>query len=886
MSHFEKRVQLNKIIESQLPEFLVADFPKAVDFFKQYYISQEYQGGNIDLVDNLDRYIKVDNLVPEVVVGSTILSSDIDTSATTITVESTKGFPDDYGLLKINAEIITYTGKTDTSFTGCIRGFSGVTGYNKNISDNINFSNKETLLFSETEASAHKTNDTVTNLSVIFLQEFYKKLKATFTPGFEDLKFVDDLNVGNFIKNARNFYQAKGIEESVKILFKILYGANAEVIDLEQRLIKPSSAEYIRREIFVVKNLPFLNEKTGFYEYGDPFKLKGQTIFKNDDTDVSASISEVEIFTRNSETFYKLGVFVGNNDRQHIRGLFSVPGASRVIEDVNPNDSIITVDSTIGFGHTGTLITNTESINFITSTSNPVTIVDSNTVITYTSKSINQFYGCVGEGGDIGIGSTIKLGQLIRSNESVLGYEDGDITKEVHLRVTGVLSEFEPLEDIPLMEDEEEIGVRNLGEIIPNPEGDQTFKEVLANSWIYNTSTRYIAESVNGSTFSLGFNSVVNEASLKVGDFVEIVAGTIGIGTVAYPSTSSGSFATVSSIDFANKTVTLTNTSGFVPDPTRSYSIRRKIIKASSSGADLLHGNNTQVSNILNVYTDNDGTHGYVASNSLPGYEIVENIVEEVNIETSPGSSLSDFDSFYKAYNLIEFSNPVLFEDGDKIVYTSDYPYSGLESGETYYITVVSERKIKVYISREVLASGEHVRVGPNAVAGTHTFTLDRHSNRKIADNKILRKFPLAPSDNDINSDKRIDGSIGILIDGVEIVSPNSQNKVYYGPLTSFEVLNGGKDYDVISLPEISISAGVGGFDAKVQPYVKGSVKDVYVDPQDFDVKSVSSVSLTGGNGSGCTLEPVVGSRFREIKFDSRRLDLGGGIDINAETRN
>ncbi len=884
MSNFEKRVQLNKIIESQLPEFLVADFPKAVDFFKQYYISQEYQGGNIDLVDNLDRYIKVDNLVPEVVVGSTILSSDIDTSATTITVESTKGFPDDYGLLKINAEIITYTGKTDTSFTGCIRGFSGVTGYNKNISDNINFSNKETLLFSETEASAHKTNDTVTNLSVIFLQEFYKKLKATFTPGFEDLKFVDDLNVGNFIKNARNFYQAKGIEESVKILFKILYGANAEVIDLEQRLIKPSSAEYIRREIFVVKNLPFLNEKTGFYEYGDPFKLKGQTIFKNDDTDVSASISEVEIFTRNSETFYKLGVFVGNNDRQHIRGLFSVPGASRVIEDVNPNDSIITVDSTIGFGHTGTLITNTESINFITSTSNPVTIVDSNTVITYTSKSINQFYGCVGEGGDIGIGSTIKLGQLIRSNESVLGYEDGDITKEVHLRVTGVLSEFEPLEDIPLMEDEEEIGVRNLGEIIPNPEGDQTFKEVFANSWIYNTSTRYIAESVNGSTFSLGFNSVVNEASLKVGDFVEIVAGTIGIGTVAYPSTSSGSFATVSSIDFANKTVTLTNTSGFVPDPTRSYSIRRKIIKASSSGADLLHGNNTQVSNILNVYTDNDGTHGYVASNSLPGYEIVENIVEEVNIETSPGSSLSDFDSFYKAYNLIEFSNPVLFEDGDKIVYTSDYPYSGLESGETYYITVVSERKIKVYISREVLASGEHVRVGPNAVAGTHTFTLDRHSNRKIADNKILRKFPLAPSDNDINSDKRIDGSIGILIDGVEIVSPNSQNKVYYGPLTSFEVLNGGKDYDVISLPEISISAGVGGFDAKVQPYVKGSVKDVYVDPQDFDVKSVSSVSLTGGNGSGCTLEPVVGSRFREIKFDSRRLDLGGGIDINAET--
>ena len=64
MSQFEKRVQLNKIIESQLPEFLVVDFPKAVEFFKQYYISQEFQGGNTDLIDNLDRYIKLDNLIP------------------------------------------------------------------------------------------------------------------------------------------------------------------------------------------------------------------------------------------------------------------------------------------------------------------------------------------------------------------------------------------------------------------------------------------------------------------------------------------------------------------------------------------------------------------------------------------------------------------------------------------------------------------------------------------------------------------------------------------------------------------------------------------------------------------------------------------------------
>ena len=161
MSNFEKRVQLNKIIESQLPEFLVADFPKAVDFFRQYYISQEKQGGNIDLVDNLDRYIRVDNLVPEVVVGKTTLSSAISATDTTINVASTKGFPDDYGLLKIDDEIITYTAKTATTFTGCVRGFSGLT--------NLDQPTKPDLVeFKTSVGAAHTGGSKVHNLSNLF----------------------------------------------------------------------------------------------------------------------------------------------------------------------------------------------------------------------------------------------------------------------------------------------------------------------------------------------------------------------------------------------------------------------------------------------------------------------------------------------------------------------------------------------------------------------------------------------------------------------------------------------------------------------------------------------------------------------------------------------
>ena len=117
MPHIDKRIQVNTIIENQLPEFVVSDFPNAIEFFKQYYISQEFQGGASDIINNFDHYLKVDNLVPEVVVGLTTITADVSSSDTTITVPSTKGFPSEYGLLKINDEIISYTGITTNTFT-------------------------------------------------------------------------------------------------------------------------------------------------------------------------------------------------------------------------------------------------------------------------------------------------------------------------------------------------------------------------------------------------------------------------------------------------------------------------------------------------------------------------------------------------------------------------------------------------------------------------------------------------------------------------------------------------------------------------------------------------------------------------------------------------
>ena len=121
---FDTRIKVQQVIDNQLPEFVLSESPKAAEFLKQYYVSQEFQGGNIDIVDNLDQYLKLDNLTTDIIAGETALSAGITTTSSTINVGSTKGFPKEYGLVKIDDEIITYTGLTTNTFTGCVRGFS------------------------------------------------------------------------------------------------------------------------------------------------------------------------------------------------------------------------------------------------------------------------------------------------------------------------------------------------------------------------------------------------------------------------------------------------------------------------------------------------------------------------------------------------------------------------------------------------------------------------------------------------------------------------------------------------------------------------------------------------------------------------------------------
>ena len=96
--------------------------------------------------------------------------------------------------------------------------------------------------------------------------------------------------------------------------------------------------------------------------------------------------------------------------------------------------------------------------------------------------------------------------------------------------------------------------------------------------------------------------------------------------------------------------------------------------------------------------------------------------------------------------------------------------------------------------------------MGPNtSTTDTHSFVLQRHASRVLEADNVLKKIPLSqnlfvPSQQDVPTN-----DIGILINGVNIRSPISDNQIYYGSLESVDLLNGGLGYDILKTPVIGI---------------------------------------------------------------------------------
>ena len=866
----ESRVKIQDIVSNQIPSFVLNESPKFADFLKTYYISQEYQGGATDLSDNLDEYLKLDNLKPEVIVDSSTTVGIVTVGDETINVTSTKGFPNEYGLLKIGDEIITYTGITTNSFTGCVRGFSGITNYHQDL-------NKEELVFEESSASLHNIGASVQNLSSLFLKEFFEKTKYTFAPGFEGRSLAKNLDVGNFLKEIKSFYSSKGTDDSIEILLKVLFGKNGKSINLENYLVKSSDASFIRREVVVAEGIT-----------GNLSRLSGQTIRKKTDNQTRAVISEVEPFTRKGVLYFKLNLYVGYDDNAAVEGTFEITPTTKSLDKTLPGSSVISVDSTAGFDESGI-------------------IYSGNNIITYKEKTFNQFLGCSG------IGNTIYKTDNVYSEKIYSGFEDGDATKECTFRITGVISDILSIDNnkVPVSEDQI-IGIKYLGDLIRNPI-TKSYKEIFANSWIYNTSVTVDIESFSD---TLKLKTNIDDSHFKIGDRIEIIDKESN--NIVYP-TSDDDIPFIVTIPFDDdglkRRLQLNNfdTSGWYSS-NRLYSIRRRINKASSVTVPIKYGNRNIISDIQNVYIeDGEDNFAYVASNGLPSSEFSDSQTYEMNIDGLKPPSVIDIDQEIYRYSLdqdtvnpledvdqetaassgiqefttINFGGEIKFLTGDRVYYESESnPLIGLSTGSYYVKVLPGNEKIKLYTSRSHIASNSSsVKFrADNSGIGTHSFTLYQHKNNLIEPKKLFKKFSLKPNLKSGSSEETKPGATGMLVNGVEIVNYKTEEKVYYGPLTSISILNSGDNYDAINPPKISVASPNGGTDAKIQPVINGKLTDIIVDSNtsNFGIKEIISIDVLGGNGKGGTFDPVLVKKNVEMLFDARPVSQGGGISTTT----
>ena len=835
----EQRVKVRHIIENQVPEWLRTEAPKTTEFLKQYYYSLDSQGLSSDLVENLDKYIKLDFYTIPRLSGVSTLSSDISSSDTTISVDTTAGYPVSDGLLKVNDEIVYYTGITTNSFTGCVRGFSGITHYEDG---EINFS--------DSSAAEHSTGDSLTNLSTLFVKEFFRNLKIEFAPGFEDESFDSSLNVNNFIKGLRSFYNAKGTEDSFNILISALFGKQAKIKNQVDSLIQSSSANYRNRLFLVVDAIS-----------GDPLELSGQTLLQdsNDTIDeingASAPISEVEFVTRGDKSFYNIYLFSRFSDpAPGFSGEFAITPSTRSLESVSPGATTISVDTTIGFPKVGVLVSG------------------GNTSITYTDKTINQFLGCSG------ITTDINITDIVRTND--IAYATDANGNRVEVRITGVISDFKQTSDIFYSDLNEVYQTKTVGKKLKNPAGDKTPIQIIGNSWIYNTASTLRVESFSGSTFTLELD--VDKAYLRTGDKVQVINRADN--SIAVDSAD----VTVSGVN----QVILSATGISALTPGAGYSIRRIVKKAEGDQIAIDPGNGQIISDVLNTYTDAAESELYVASNSLPSYNVgVTTIFSDIAEATVSSGSIQDFDATTEKYNIISFPSDVEFVTGDEVFYTSAgaaEPIDGLSFDRSYYVEVLSPaNKVKLYFARSFIFSGDNIQINESEVdnTGGHRFILNEQNNKKISGQKLLKRFPIQRSLDTEANVKTTAGTTGLLINGVEVGNYKTDDKIFYGPIKDIQVLNKGKEYSVNTPPRINVTVpNPGGTKAEAYPNIVGTLQNIYVDPVDFGIESVASIDVKGGNGVGALVEPIVEDFFREIEFIGSQNAIGGGIDPFNDT--
>ena len=787
---FNKRVKISSVVESQLPGYVRDTYPLASEFLRSYYRSQDSQGLPADIINNIDQYLRLENNTN--IVSETSLRGDIGFFDQTIPVESTKGFPDQYGIIQIDSEIITYTGITTNTFTGCIRGFSGISSYKSS-------NRPDELVFSSTEREEHTDATSIKNLSILFLKEFLKKLKRQIAPGFDNRNLAEDLNERLFLSRSIDFYSSKGTSQSYEILFRALYGENVDLNTPSDYLLIPSDAGYRVTNDLVVEAVE-----------GDPELLVNRTLFQDKNqyhNKASGTITNVEKIFRGDNEYYIISLdadFEKDIDANSgsIRGEFAICPKTSLLNNVTIGSTVLDVDSTVGFAEAGELsaILPNETIS----------------VLSYTSKSSNQFYGVSG------VTQSLGETQQVRQNTVAFGYTSRSLENPVQVRIGAVLSDLNIPDNTFLFEEKDKIEVKSLGKIS---------EDIRTNDWFYNIKVEYEISKVTQRSDTVYDLETKDSNILNKGDFIS-VSDTLGVSkTVIIDSINSDK-------EFTVKDITL--------NPERVSSIKKLSLKGESRSYPYIKN---YLTNIQNTYLDSEDI--YITSNSIPSYS---SSIEPENFSVS-------FSGSFFGEELVIGLHP--FYTGDAIQYVG----TGLNiSSATYFVKVINSTTIKLSASKPNIENNKFFDVSGTTIDSK--ITKFGYKGKTLEPQKLIRK--LANPEQRDKEYKTNKGTIGIFVNGVELQNYKSTDIVYNGKLENIIVSAEGKNYDIINPPILSIDDRTGsGASGRVS--VKGDLKRIEIIDPGVDYLEEPSITISGGNGLGAIAETSLINYTYSVNFNANK---------------
>jgi hypothetical protein len=734
------RISVSSIVDSQLPSFVREEYPLFSEFLKQYYLSDVSQ----DLVQNLDKNLDLDVIFN--LRTTAILSTELDFNDDVVYVDNTEGFPDSYGLIKIDDEIILYTSKTATEFIGCSRGFSGISNIDKN-----------SLEFSSTQTEQHADNSIVYNLSILFLQKFAFNVKKKISPGFEEREFFSTLNGSNFIKNIKSFYTSKGSDESFRILFGALYGKAVEVIRPRDFLIRPSDAQYKLTKDLAIEVIE-----------GDPYQLLNSTVYQ-DATDfiepAQGTIIDITKTLRNNKEYFIISLDYSYNRDVDVSGTtrseFSIHPKTFSTSSVLEESTYIDVDSTVGFPESGEL---------------EIDLADgSSFIINYLSKTLTQFLECSNILSNIPEKTEIKTTDFIYG----IGIDDSKIL----MKVTGVLGNIDYIDETYGYLPSEKIKIATLGE---------DSKDLKSNNWFFNVPVTYDVEQIEISDISdISYRvKTYDTHTFLIGDTFTLYAsdGIVTNGAILFVE---------------NKNNVIIRGQGLL-NLNLTHKIRKNISKVNIVDEKYLNLN-TYSSNVENVYLDY-GENLYIASSSLPTYSNYSLEIKDFVLKIPAGNytGLNQID--FTAPHSLFTGDSVVYRAANaenSIAILGIYYVEKVSDNSIKLARSLDNIEKQLYVTFDgVINSGFESELSPTRF---NDVNLNKLEIKPQAELKKLFTPEIA-----LVKEDTLPGTTGILINGVEVSNYKSEDVVFYGGLSKIEISSGGDGYNVLNPPEILVTDSVG----------------------------------------------------------------------------